>query len=33
MIYDQYYLTGLGLAVTWDNPDIQLYLNGSPVSS
>jgi hypothetical protein len=33
MIYDQYYLTGLGLAVTWDNPDIQLYLNGSAVSS
>jgi hypothetical protein len=33
MIYDQYYLTSLGLAVTWDNPDIQLYLNGSAVSS
>jgi hypothetical protein len=33
MIYDQYYLTSLGLAVTWDNPDIQLYLNGVPVSS
>jgi len=33
MIYDQYYLTNLGLAVTWDNPDIQLYLNGAPVSS
>jgi hypothetical protein len=33
MIYDQYYLAGLGLAVTWDNPDIQLYLNGTPVSS
>src|SRR5271169_933239 len=33
MIYDQYYLTRLGLAVTWDNPDIQLYLNGTPVSS
>jgi hypothetical protein len=32
-IYDQYYLTSLGLAVTWDNPDIQLYLNGSPVAS
>ena len=32
-IYDQYYLTSLGLAVTWDNPDIQLYLNGAPVSS
>jgi hypothetical protein len=33
MIYDQYYLASLGLAVTWDNPDIQLYLNGSPVPS
>src|SRR6516162_6100669 len=33
MIYDQYYLTSLGLAVTWDNPDIQLYSNGTPVSS
>ena len=33
LIYDQYFLTNLGLAVTWDNPDIQLYLNGSPVSS
>jgi hypothetical protein len=33
LIYDQYYLTSLGLAVTWDNPDIQLYLNGSPISS
>lgn len=32
-IYDQYYLAGLGLAVTWDNPDIQLYLNGAPASS
>ncbi len=33
LIYDQYYLSSLGLAVTWDNPDIQLYLNGAPVSS
>jgi hypothetical protein len=33
MIYDQYYLTSLGLSVTWDNPDIQLYLNGAPVAS
>lgn len=33
LIYDQYYLTSLGLAVTWDNPDIQLYLNGAPVPS
>ena len=33
LIYDQYYLTSKGVAVTWDNPDIQLYLNGTPVSS
>lgn len=33
MIYDQYFLANLGLSVTWDNPDIQLYLNGSPASS
>jgi hypothetical protein len=33
LIYDQYYLTSLGLAVTWDNPDIHLYLNGTPVDS
>lgn len=33
LLYDQYYLTSLGLAVTWDNPDIQLYLNGAAVSS
>jgi len=33
MIYDQYYLMAQGLAVTWDNPDIQLYdINGNPVS-
>jgi hypothetical protein len=32
-IYDQYYMTNLGFSVTWDNPDIQLYLNGIPVSS
>lgn len=25
MIYDQYYLVAQGLAVKWDNPDIQLY--------
>jgi hypothetical protein len=30
-IYDQYYLTSLGLAVTWDNPDITLLRNGVPV--
>ena len=33
LIYAQFYLMKLGLAVTWDNPDIQLYLNGLPVSS
>lgn len=25
MIYDQYYMMAQGLAVTWDNPDIQIY--------
>src|SRR4051794_21787606 len=29
-IYDQYYLSSLGLAVTWDNPDIHLELPGAP---
>jgi hypothetical protein len=33
MIYSQRYLREQGLAVTWDNPDIQLYRNGVPVSS
>lgn len=33
LIYDQYYLISLGLSVTWNNPDIQLYLNGAPVAS
>jgi hypothetical protein len=33
LIYDQYYLLKLGLGVTWDNPDIQLYRNAVPVSS
>lgn len=32
-IYSQSYLMKLGLAVTWDNPDIQLYKGGVPVSS
>ena len=27
-IYSQQYLMSLGLAVTWDNPDISLLLNG-----
>jgi hypothetical protein len=25
LIYDQYYLMKMGLSVTWDNPDIQLF--------
>src|SRR3954447_11896572 len=29
-IYDQHYLASLGLAVTWDNPDIHLELPGAP---
>jgi hypothetical protein len=33
LIYDQYYLMSLGFAVTWDNPDIQLYRGGVPVAS
>jgi hypothetical protein len=33
MIYSQQYLREQGLAVTYDNPDIQLYRNGVPVSS
>ena len=33
MIYDQYYLMAHGLAVTWDNPDIQLLdMLGNPIS-
>jgi hypothetical protein len=33
LIYSQLELMGLGLAVTWDNPDVQLYRNGTAVSS
>jgi hypothetical protein len=33
LIYDQYYLMNLGLAVTWDNPDIELLRNGVRVPS
>jgi hypothetical protein len=33
MIYDQYYLMSLGLAVSWQNPDIQILLGGVPVAS
>jgi hypothetical protein len=32
-IYAQFYLMKFGLSVTWDNPDIQLFLSGLPVSS
>jgi hypothetical protein len=33
LIYDQYYLMAQGLAVTRDNPDIQIYdMSGNPVS-
>jgi hypothetical protein len=33
LIYSQRYLMEQGLAVTWDNPDIQLYKDGTPISS
>lgn len=33
MIYSQQYLREQGLAVTWNNPDIQLFRQGMPVSS
>src|SRR5262245_23263386 len=33
LIYSQPYLMEQGLAVTWNNPDIQLFENGVPVSS
>jgi hypothetical protein len=33
MLYSQTWLMSMGVSVTWDNPDIQLYLNGAPVSS
>ena len=33
LIYSQKYLREQGLAVTWNNPDIQLYKEGVPVSS
>lgn len=32
VIYSQKYLMSLGLAVTWDNPDIALFKNGVQVS-
>jgi hypothetical protein len=33
LIYDQYFLMSLGLAVTWDNPDIELRRSGVAVPS
>jgi hypothetical protein len=33
LIYSQQYLMKQGLAVTWNNPDIQLFLGGTPVDS
>jgi len=33
LIYSQFYLMEQGLAVTWDNPDIQLFEKGVAVSS
>ena len=33
LIYSQTYLMSLGIGVTWDNPDIQLFEGGVPVPS
>ena len=33
LIYSQPYLMAQGLAVTWDNPDIELFEDGVAVSS
>jgi hypothetical protein len=33
LIYAQHYLMARGLSVTWDNPDIELFDGGVPVSS
>jgi len=33
LIYSQKYLMEQGMSVTWNNPDIQLYKNGTPVTS
>jgi hypothetical protein len=33
MLYSQPYLMGLGLAVSWDNPDIELRRGGAAISS
>jgi hypothetical protein len=32
LIYDQYYLMSLGLPITWDNPDITIWLGGAQVA-
>lgn len=32
LIYDQYYLSSLGLPISWDNPDISIWQNGVQVS-
>jgi hypothetical protein len=32
LIYSQYYLMKMGLSVTWDNPDIQIFRGGVPVA-
>lgn len=32
MIYAQYYLMSMGLAVTWDNPDIELFDGSAPAA-
>lgn len=33
LIYPQYFLQALGIPITWDSPDIQLWKDGSLVSS
>lgn len=33
MLYSQYWLMSMGVAVTWNNPDIQIYQANVPVSS
>jgi hypothetical protein len=32
LIYSQYYLMKMGLSVTWDNPDIEIFRGGLPVA-
>lgn len=33
MIYSQYFLTNQGLAVTWDNPDVSIFIQGKIVKA